>query len=68
MDASLGSIAIQPTTVGISRKAIHDGPADATGLVDLKAEVIVGAGHGVVVLMDHEVRAAGAACTALVQA
>lgn len=67
VDASLGGIAVQPTAVGISRQAVHDGPADATGLVDLKAEVIVGAGHGVVVLMDHEVRAVGAASTALVQ-
>lgn len=68
MDASLGGIAVQPTAVGIARQAVHDGPADATGLVDLKAEIIVGAGHGMVVLMDHKVRAARAACTALVQA
>lgn len=68
MDASLGGVAAQPTAVGISRQAVHDGPADAAGLVDLEAEVIVGAGHGVVVLMDHKVRAALAACTTLVQA
>lgn len=68
MDASLGGIAAQAAAVGIAGQAVHDGPADAAGLIDLEAEVVVGAGDGVVVLMDHEMRTAGAARAALVQA
>ena len=57
----LGGITVQPLTVGVPRWAIHYGPADAAGLIDLETEIIVSSGDGVVMLVDDEVGAAGAA-------
>lgn len=63
----LSSIPIQALTVSIARQAIHDGPADAAVGVDLESEVIVGAGEGMVVLVDDEVGAIGGASGASVE-
>lgn len=56
MYPGLGGITVQPHAIGVTRQAVHDGPADAAGLVDLQTEVIVGARDRVVVLVDDEVR------------
>lgn len=60
MNASFRGVPIQTNTVGITRQPVHDGPADATRLVDLEAEVIVCAGNRVIMLVNDKVRTVGA--------
>lgn len=67
MDASLGGIAALAAAVGVTGQPVHDGPADAARLVDLKTQVVVRTGHGMVVLVHHEMRTAGAPLAALVE-
>lgn len=57
VDPRLSSIPVQPEAIRIPGQPVHDGPAHAAGLVDLQAEVVVGARDGVVVLVDDEVGA-----------
>lgn len=67
MDARLRGISIQPDAIRVTGEAVHDGPAGAAILVDLEAQVIVRAGHGVVMLVDDKVRAVPGARVCLVQ-
>lgn len=56
MYPSFSGITIQPHAVRVPGQPVHDGPADAAGLVDLQTEVIVGACNWVVMLVDDEMR------------
>ncbi len=67
MDASLGGIAALAAAVGITREPVHDGPADAARLVELKTQVVVRTGHGMVVLVHHEMRTVRAPLAVLVE-
>lgn len=60
MNARLGGVAVQAPAVGVAGGSVHDGPGDATGGIDLEAEIVVCSCDGVVVLVDHEVATLGA--------
>lgn len=57
MNSRLRRVAIQLYTLRVAGKSIHDRPANATGLIDLKTEVIVRASNWVVMLMNDEMSA-----------
>lgn len=57
MNAGFGGVSIQTDTVWIAGEAVHDGPACAAVLVDLKAQVIVCACDRVVMLVNDKVGA-----------
>lgn len=67
MHPRLGCIPVQPFTVAVTRKSVHDSPANTAVAVDLEPQVIVCAGERVVVLMDDKVSAVGGASVAGVE-
>lgn len=62
MHARLSGVAVEPHAVRVPRHAVHDGPRRAAGRVNLKAEIIVRARNGMVVLVDYKVCAERAPC------
>lgn len=54
MNSRLCRVSIQPYALRVARESVHDRPAGAAGLIDLKTEVIVRASNWVVMLMNDE--------------
>lgn len=67
MDARFRSIAIQSHTVRVAGQAVHDGPTDAAGFIDLKSQVVVRAGDRMVMLVYYKVAAFGVVGVCFVQ-
>lgn len=55
MNSGLGGISVQTPGIGVAGQAIHYGKTDTAGSIDLQTQVIMGARHRVVVLMNDKV-------------
>lgn len=69
MDSSLNSLTspMSPLFMRVTRETVRNGPAATTAWIDLKTEVVVQAGAGMIVLVDDEVVAEVARCAAVVE-
>lgn len=54
MNSGLGGITIQSLGVRVARQAIHYGKTHTTSSVDLQTQVIMGAGHWMIMLMNDK--------------